>query len=129
MRPSSLGVRASGRIRFGLILGLAVVALGIYTGVQLAYHYWAYWHLREEAERQSLELVVRDTPMQNETSRQMLVNKAQEFDVTLDPKEIAITSLPGQVTIAFSFERTLEFPGYTFPINFHVTVSSRRVRR
>ena len=129
MRGTAPGARPAGRIRFGLILGLAVLAVGIYAGVQFASHYWAYWNLQEEAERQALDLVVRDSPMQQETARQRMVKKAQEFDVTLDPKEIVITSAPEQVTISFSFERTIELPGYTHPLTFHVTVSSRRVRR
>jgi len=129
MRPVTLGARASGRIRFGLILGLAAVALGIYSGIQLAYHYWAYWNLREEAERAALELVVRDSPGQQDVARRMVLNKAREFGVELDPREVVIASLPENVTISFSFERTIEFPGYTYPLNFHVTASTRRVRR
>jgi len=129
MLCAPLTARPAGRIRIKLILGLALLALGIYGGVQLAYHYWAYWNLREEAERQSLELAVRDNPRQYEVARQTLVSKAQEFNVPLDPREVVITSVPAQVTISFSFERTIEFPGYAYPVNFHVTASSHRVRR
>ncbi len=129
MPATTPGARPLGRIRFGLILGLAVLAVGLYAGVQFAAQYWAYWNLKEEAERQTLDLAVRDNPSQYESARRVLVSRAQEFDVTLDPQEISITSVSGQITISFSFDRTIEVPGYSHPLTFNVTASSRRIRR
>ncbi len=124
--PCRAGARATGRIRIALILGLAIVAVGIYAGSQGAYHYWTYWNLKEEAERAAIEVASKDG--QEALGRQMIQAKAREYDLQFEDKEIQISTQSGMVTVSFAWERPIEFPGYTYPLTFQVnaTTSHRR---
>lgn len=121
------GSRPFGRIRIGLVLGLAVVAIGLYVGSQAAIEYWAYWNLQEEAERAALEVAARDG--QAGLGRQMVQAKAREYGLEFRDEDIQVTVQGGAVTIAFSWERPVQLPGYTYPLTFQVNVTtSQRVR-
>ncbi len=124
--PRSAGARADGRIRIKLILGLAVVAVGVYAGSQAAYHYWAYWNLKEEAERAAIEVASKDG--QEAAGRQMIQAKAKEYDLQFEDKEIQINTQSGMVTVAFAWERPIEFPGYTYTLAFQVNATTSRRR-
>ncbi len=124
--PYRAGALATGRIRFGLILGLALVAVAIYGGSQAAYHYWAYWNLREEGDRASIEAAARDG--QQATARRMVQAKAREYGLEFEDKDIQISVEGGVVTVSFAWERPIEFPGYTYTLRFQVIATTSRRR-
>ncbi len=124
--PHACGARPIGRIRIGLILVCALVAVGIYGGIQLSYHYWAYWNLREEAERVAIDVAANERALVN--ARPMIIARAREYDITLTENDIGITREPASVTISFAWERSIEFPYYTFPVNFQVNATIRPSR-
>ncbi len=124
--PRSAGARADGRIRITLILGLAIVAVGIYAGSQAVYHYWAYWNMKEEAERAATEMATKDG--QEAMGRQMIQAKAQEYGLQFEDKEIQISTQSGMVTVSFAWERPIEFPGYTYSLAFQVNATTSRRR-
>ena len=126
MRCAPLTVRSAGRIRIKLILGLVLLALGIYVGVQASYHYWSYWNLKEEAERGALEVVAKEGGQI--LARQLIIAKAREYDIALDEQAIIITSASDRVTVSFAWQRTIELPGYVYPLSFQVIATTRRVR-
>jgi hypothetical protein len=118
-RPS--GARPAGRIRFGLILGLAIVAVGVYAGSQAAFAYWTYWNLWEEGERAAVELTARGTESQ---ARQMVQAKAREYGLEFADEEIHIKAQGGVVTVSFAWESPIEFPRYTYTLRFKVDATS-----
>ena len=121
------GAPAAGRIRFGLLLGLAIVVAGIYAGSQAAFHYWVYWNLQEQAERAALEVAARGG--QEDLGRQMVQAKAREYGLELRGEDIQVSIQGGAVTISFAWERPIQLPGYTYPLAFQVNVTTtRRVR-
>ncbi len=128
MRGRAVSARAAGaagRIRVGLILALALLAVGIYGGGQLAYDHWAYWNLQEEADRAAVEVAAKGVETQG---RQMVQAKAQEYGLQLADEEIVIKVQGGVATVAFAWERPIEFPGYTYTLSFQVSATSS-VRR
>ena len=126
MRCAPLTMRSAGRIRIKLILGLVLLALGIYVGVQVSYHYWAYWNLREEGERAALEVAAKEGAQG--VARRMIIAKAREYDIPLDEQAITITSASDLVTVSFAWQRTVELPGHVYPLSFQVTATTRRAR-
>ena len=124
--PRSRDVPAAGRIRFGLLLGVAIVAVGIYGGSQGAYHYWTYWNLAEEAQRAAIEVASKDG--QEGAGRRMIQVKAQEYGLQFEEKDIQIGTQSGVVTVAFAWERPIEFPGYTYTLAFQVNATTSRRR-
>jgi hypothetical protein len=126
MRCAPLTSRTGGRIRIKLILGLALLALGIYVGVQAAYHYWAYWNLKEEGERAAIEVAASEAGQP--LARKMIIAKAREYDIVLNEQAITITPAPDRVTVSFGWQRTIELPGYIYPLSFQVTATTRRAR-
>lgn len=119
-------VPAAGRIRLGLILGLAVAAVGIYGGTQLAWHYWAYWNLREEAERWAIEGAAGQA--QEAAIRRQVVLKGREYGIQFREEDIQTSLQSGAVSVSFAWQTSVELPGYSHPLYFQVNVSSRRVR-
>jgi len=117
--------RPPGRIRFGLILGLAAAAVGIYAGGQAAFAYWTYWNLSEEAVRAAVEIAARGTEDQ---ARQMVRAKAREYGLEFTDEEISVKVQGGVVTVSFAWESPIEFPRYTYTLRFKVdaTSASRR---
>ncbi|HEY7677940.1 MAG TPA: hypothetical protein VIG69_12765 [Candidatus Methylomirabilis sp.] len=114
-----------GRIRFGLILGLVIGAVGIYAGSQAAYHYWTYWNLWEEAERGAVEVAARGTEAQ---ARQMVQAKGREYGLDFADEEISVKVQGAVVTVSLAWERPVELPWYTYTLRFKVNATSSRGR-
>ena len=124
--PHTREALAAGRIRLGLLLGFTLLALGIYGGVQASYHYWAYWNLKEEAERAAIEVAAKEEAQGS--ARGMIIAKAREYDIVFTEKDIAIKSAPTSITVSFAWERNIELPYYSLPLTFQVNTSIRRTR-
>ena len=118
--------RDAGRVRIGLILGLAVLAVAAHGGLQVGKHYWAYWNLSEEANRMATELV--GGQVREEGARQIIQLRASEYGLKFEEKDIQIALEPRVATIAFAWEASVDLPWYSFPLAFQVTVTSRRTR-
>jgi hypothetical protein len=125
-RGGSARRRDAGRVRIGLILGLAVVAVAVYGGVQLAQHYWAYWNMSEEANRVATDLVAGQ--VQQEGARKLIRSRAAEFGLQFEDKDIQITIEPRVASISFEWQRSVDLPWYTVPLAFQVNAVSRRTR-
>lgn len=120
------GRGAGGRVRIGLILGLAAGAVAVYGGLQLAQHYWAYWNMSEEANRVATELVAGQA--QEEAARRMIRARADEYGLRFEDKEIEITREPRVATIRFAWEAAVDLYWYRYPLAFQVDATSRRTR-
>ena len=123
--PRGAGV-PTGRIRFGLLLGLAILAVTVYGGAQAAQAYWTYWNLREEAERAALEVAAKEG--QESLGRQMVQAKAREYGLQFEEKDIRIAVESGAVTVSFGWESPIEFPRYTYVLHFQVNATTSRRR-
>lgn len=116
----------AGRVRIGLLLGLALLAVAAYGGLQLAKHYWAYWNLGEEANRVATDLVAGQ--VREEGARQTIRLRAADHGIHFEDKDIQITIEPRAATVAFAWETAVNLPWYTFPLSFQVNATSRRTR-
>lgn len=110
----------AGKLRWGCLVTLALVAAAIYYGIPISRTYIQYYRMKDEMKVQANFAVNID----DDAIRRRLRATADELRLPAQAREITIRrrSRPREVVITTSWPDTLNLPLYRLPITFRPEV-------
>lgn len=112
------GISTSGCLVYLILL----IFLG-FVGFKVAFAFWNYYNVREQV-REALTWAVGSMQPRAETDIiQRVISNASGVGVQLPPRNVRISETPENLTIRVSWVEELEFPYYTYPLNFEVNLT------
>jgi hypothetical protein len=115
--PGPQGAATGGCVLF--IIG--VVVLG-YVGLKVGVACWNYLEVRHKVQ-EALNWAVADGPKTDGEIVQKVIGNVREIGTEFSPDNIRIEQTTDLLTIVVSWLQEVEFPYYTLPFNFKVSLS------
>jgi len=117
--------RPEGTTTFGCLLFLIIAAVFLYFGFKFGSAYWNYFEVKYKIQETLNWAVAGTTKTEPEIMQKIMVN-ATEVGVSLKPRNIQIKQTADSLIISVFWEKELEFPYYTFPLKFDVTLAGEK---
>jgi len=114
-----------GAITGGCLLSIILICLLAYVGFRIGEAYWNYFIVRHKIQ-EALNWAVAGSPKAEVEIVQKVIAKAREGEVELTPQSIKIKQTRTTMTIIASWEREVEFPYYTLPLGFEVSLTEEK---
>jgi hypothetical protein len=110
----------AGKVRWGCVVSLALLAVGIYYGIPIGRTYIEYYQMKDEMKVQANFAVNID----DDTIRRRLRAKADELGLPPEAGRITIRrrSRPREVVISTTWPDTVALPFYRMPVTFRPEV-------
>jgi len=107
-----------------LLFLLLMIALG-YVGLKVGAAYWSYFEAREKI-REALVWAAAGQPKSEEEIVGRIIAKAREVEVELSSQDIRLKQGSDTLTANVTWVEDVEFPYYTLPLRFKVSVTKER---
>jgi len=112
------GISTSGCLVFLILLAF----LG-FVGLKVGQAFWNYYNVREQV-RDALVWAVGSMQPRSETDIiQRVISNANGIGVQLPPRNVRLSQTPETLTITAAWTEEIEFPYYTYPLNFEVNLT------
>ena len=124
-RNTGKGARAQNRgiTTFGCLVTLILLIVVGFVGVKVGQAFWNYYNAREQV-REALVWAAGGMQPKNETQiTQRVISNAEGIGLQLHPRNVHISQTPETLTITAAWTEEIEFPYYTFPLNFEVNLT------
>ncbi len=109
----------------GCLLFLIFIAAVGYLGFKFGEPCWEYLQAREKI-REALTWAAAGQAKPDKEILQMVLVKTEDTNIDIRQQNIKILHEPTLLTISVSWKRDVILPGYTVPLNFHVTLSEEK---
>ena len=117
LAPGHRGAATGGCLLF--IIGIAVLG---YIGFKFGDAYWNYLEVRQKA-REALNWAVAGSPKAEIEILQKVIGNARDIGMEFSPDNIQIKQTTDTLTLIVSWVQEVDFPYYTFPLKFKLTLS------
>jgi len=114
---SSRGASALGCLFFLIVIGAAG-----YVGFKVGTAYWDYFEARHKI-REALSWAAAGHAKTDAEIIQKVISLVRQTGLELTARQVKITHSGDDLTITASWKREIEFPGYTLPLNFSVSLT------
>jgi hypothetical protein len=114
--------RPQGASALGCLFFLVVIGAVGYVGVKVGTVYWDYFEVRQKI-RETLNWAVAGQAKSDAEIFQKVSANVRETGLELKPRDVKITHTSEDLTITVSWKREIEFPSYTLPFNFSVSLT------
>jgi len=111
-----------GATALGCLFFLLIIGVVGYVGLKVGTVYWDYFEARHKI-REALNWAVAGQVKTDVEITQKVISFVRQTGLELKPREIKITHAGEELTISASWTREIEFPGYTLPLNFSVSLT------
>ena len=111
-----------GASTLGCLFFLVVIGAAGYVGLKVGTAYWDYFDVRQKI-RETLNWAVAGQAKSDGEIFQKVVANVRQAGLELKPRDVKITHSGENLTISASWTREIEFPGYTLPLNFSVSLT------
>ena len=111
-----------GASTLGCLFFLVVIGAAGYVGLKVGTVYWDYFDVRQKI-RETLNWAVAGQAKSDGEIFQKVVANVRQAGLELKPRDVKITHSGENLTISASWTREIEFPGYTLPLNFSVSLT------
>ena len=118
--------RNQGTSTLGCLFFLVVIGAVGYVGVKFGEACWDYLEVRHKV-REALNWAVAGQAKPDAEIFEKVVSFVRQTGLELKPRDVKITHTGQDLTIAVAWKRDVEFPSYTLPLNF--TVSLTEIKR
>jgi hypothetical protein len=118
--------RNQGTSTLGCLFFLIVIGAVGYVGVKIGEACWDYLEVRQKV-REALNWAVARPAKSDAEILEKVVSFVRQTGLELKPRDAKITHSGEDLTIAVAWKREVEFPSYTLPLNF--TVSLTEIKR
>jgi len=109
--------REKGEGRLGLIIALALVAIGIFLGVKIIPVRVAAYEFQDFVQGECRYAAVRRS---DDVVKQRILQKAKELDIPLRAKHLLLQRKGGEMVITASYEKPIDLKVYTYVYAFQV---------
>ena len=106
-----------GMTRLGMLVGLLVLASGIYLGAKFIPPYWAYLSMLDPVKEAAMAAAARGN---EERIRTGLIVKAKQFGFELDGEKVEIVQDGNIVVVRVAWEVPVDLPRYRHTLRFRV---------
>ena len=117
--------RNRGASTLGCLFFVAVIGVAGYVGVKVGEAYWEYFEVRHKV-REALNWAVAERTKTDADIFQKVVSFVRQAGVELKPRDVKITHTGADLTITVTWKRDIEFPSYTLPLNFTVSLAENK---
>ncbi len=107
-----------------LVLLILIVIVG-FAGFKFGEAFWTYYQVREQV-RQALTWTVAGGPKTEAEMVQRVISEVRSEEVQLTPRNVRITQTSDSLTVTVSWTQEVEFPFYTFPLDFEVKLTETK---
>jgi hypothetical protein len=118
--------RNQGASTLGCLFFLIVIGAAGYVGLKVGTVYWDYFEVRHKI-RETLNWAIAGQAKTDAEISQKVTSFVRQAGLELKPRDVKITHTGEDLTITVSWKREIEFPSYTLPLNF--TVSLTEIKR
>ena len=106
----------------GCLVWLILIAILGFVGFKFGEAYWTYYQVQEQV-RQALIWTVAGNSKPEPEIVQRVISQVRGAEVQLTPRNIRITQASDSLTLVVSWTQEVEFPFYTFPLAFEVSLT------
>ena len=110
-----------GTTTFGCLIFLVVVGVLSYVGFKFGEAGWNYLEVRQKI-REALSWAAANKYKTEVEISQKVITTLAEVGIQLKPRNIKIQQTKDSLIISVAWKRQVEFPYYSFPLNFDVTL-------
>jgi len=119
---SSLLKCNQGTSTLGCLFFLVVIAAVGYVGVKFGEAGWEYLEVRHKV-GEALNWAVAGQAKSDPEIFEKVVSFVRQTGLELHPRNVKITHTGEDLTIAVAWKRNVDFPSYTLPLNFSVSLT------
>jgi len=119
----ALGCRGAGAV--GCLLFILIIGVLAYVGFKFGEAYWEYFEVRHKT-REALNWAAAGKPKYDPDIVQQVIVNAKDVGVELFPRNIQIMHSTETLTIIVSWSQDVEFPYYTYPLQFKTTQTEEK---
>jgi len=109
------GERGEGRL--GLLIAVAVVAIGIFLAVKIIPVRIAAYEFRDYIEEECRFAAVRKSDGE---VRERIIQKAEDLEIPLDPKKLQMKRYSGEMIIKANYEQPIDLSVTTYVFKFQI---------
>lgn len=114
--------RDRGMTALGCLVVLVFLAVLGFVGYKIGDAYWTYYQVREQV-RQALTWAVAGQAKDEAAIVQKTITYVASTGLQLKSRNVRITQSPENLTLTVFWTHDLEFPYYTYPLDFEVRLS------
>ena len=125
LTPLTINNGPRGTTTLGCLIFLILAVVLSYVGFKFGEAFWNYFEVRYKVKEALNWAVAGKYKTQVQISEKVIVNVA-ETGVELKPRNIKIQQTKDSLIIYVFWERKVEFPHYSFPMKFNVTLTDEK---
>ncbi len=111
----------------GCIFPILLIAIGVWFGLKWGYAQWDYESLKEEVTTITKYWANAGAgPKDADKIRNEVILKAEKIGIELYEEDVEITARPHSLNIYVWWETALEFPGYTYYLEYEIDKTIQR---
>jgi hypothetical protein len=114
-----------GTTAFGCLVWLIFAGILGYGGYKFGEAYWNYFEVKQKV-REALNWAAANREKTQAEILQKVTARVAEVGLELKPSQIKIQQSKQTLTISVSWKRIIEFPYYSFPMRFDVTLTETK---
>ena len=114
-----------GATAFGCLIFLILVAVLLYAGFKFGEAGWNYFEVKYKI-REALNWAAAGKYKTEVEISQKVIARVAEAGIQLKPRNIKIQQTKDSLIISVAWERQVDFPYYSFPLNFDVTLTEEK---
>jgi len=112
-----------------LVVGILIIAVGIFVSLALIPPYWANYQFEDAIKTEAL--MATNSTKTEDAIRDSVYKRALDFGVPVDREKIKVTHIGqngnGSVTIEAPYSVTINIPGYPVVLNFDPMTTNKGV--
>lgn len=120
-----MGITSKDSSKVGCTIYLIIIFVIFYFAFMWGKAQWNYESMKKETDELLKVIVTKKNPPVDRYKK-LLVEKAEEFNIDLYEEDIEITTNNNGSVIALYWETPIEFPGYTYYIEYDLVLSRKR---
>lgn len=122
---NKLFLNRRGASTLGCLFFLILAVILIYGGLKFGSAIWTYFEVKYKIQEALNWAVAGSTKSDFEITQKVIANVA-ETGVQLKPRNVSIKHTTDDLIIAVSWQQYIDFPYYSFPLNFKVTLTGEK---
>lgn len=107
------------------LLFILIILVIFYLGFKFGKAYWTYFAVKTKT-HEALVWAAAGTPKLEGEIQQKVIQRAQEADLELSPRNVKVTQAYGSLTISVFWVYDVVLPGHTFPMEFKIIESEAK---